>query len=100
MEVREARVRRFATRAGLVLAVVAGVLAGVGIGNLGGTAGAWAAGDEGGDAGGVAVSVNGVNIQGSSPRVPGCAVQVAVTGLDSGKLAFTPGGRVGSQPLW
>ena len=39
--------------------------------------------DSGGGSGGVAVAVNGVDIQGSSPRVPGCAVQLAVTGLST-----------------
>ncbi len=33
---------------------------------------------------GVAASVNGVPLQGTSPRVPGCAVQVTVTGVAAG----------------
>ena len=36
---------------------------------------------------GVAVSVNGVAIQGQSPRVPGCAVEIAVSGIGTGDHA-------------
>lgn len=36
---------------------------------------------------GVAVSVDGVAIQGQSPRVPGCAVEIAVSGIGTGDHA-------------